>query len=61
MKQFLMKYLIGLGLIIGLIVTMSPSASASEHSCHIKKNKCSALMCLVKDCDIVCKAHCKHD
>ena len=46
---------------------MSPSANASEHSCHVKKNpsnwsptaknKCSTLMCFVKNCDIVCKAH----
>ena len=71
MKQFLMKYLIGLGLIIGLIITMSPASSEAPSSCHIEKQGCNKVECinksankdgvLVKDCSNSCKAHCKHE
>ena len=67
MKQFLMKYLIGLGLIIGLIITMSPASSEAPASCHVeeqpwyKLKACNKVECINKDCSNSCKAHCKHD
>ena len=67
MKLFLKKYIIGLTLISSFVLISS--ALADGHTCHpansvlggVSKGKCSKLMCVVKDCDIVCKAHCKHD
>jgi len=60
MKEVLYKYFVGLVLFVGLLLVVSP-VQASGHSCHVKKDKCSSLMCVAKNCDIVCKAHCKHD
>ena len=61
MKQFLMKYLIGLGLIISFVFVVSPKAVASPPSCHIEKQACNKVECINKDCSNSCKAHCKHD
>mgnify|MGYP006899576763 CR=1 FL=1 len=61
MKQFLIKYLIGLGLIIGLIITMSPASSEAPASCHVESQGCNKVECINKDCGNSCKAHCKHN